>query len=38
MALERDGAGVWVRMPAAYDTWHAARAVDTSKIPTIAAA
>jgi antitoxin HigA-1 len=33
-----DGAGVWVRMQAAYDTWHAARAVDTSKIPTIAAA
>jgi addiction module HigA family antidote len=33
-----DGAGVWVRMQAAYDTWHAARKVDTSKIPTIAAA
>ena len=33
-----DGAGVWVRMQGAYDTWHAARAVDTSKIPTIAAA
>jgi antitoxin HigA-1 len=33
-----DGAGVWVRMQAAYDTWHAARTVDTSKIPTVAAA
>jgi antitoxin HigA-1 len=33
-----DGAGVWVRMQAAHDTWHAARQVDTSKIPTIAAA
>src|SRR5918995_6620457 len=29
-----DGAGVWIRMQAAYDAWHAARAVDTSKIPT----
>jgi antitoxin HigA-1 len=33
-----DGAGVWIRMQAAYDAWHAAREVDTSKIPTIAAA
>ncbi|MGH6945039.1 MAG: HigA family addiction module antitoxin [Geminicoccaceae bacterium] len=33
-----DGAGVWVRMQAAYDTWHATRQVDTSRIPTIAAA
>jgi addiction module HigA family antidote len=33
-----DGAGVWVRMQAAHDAWHAAREVDTSKIPTIAAA
>jgi antitoxin HigA-1 len=33
-----DGAAVWIRMQAAYDAWHAARAVDTSKIPTIAAA
>jgi antitoxin HigA-1 len=32
-----DGAAVWIRMQAAYDAWHAARAVDTSKIPTIAA-
>jgi antitoxin HigA-1 len=33
-----DGAGVWVRMQAAYDTWHAERAIDTSRIPTIKAA
>jgi antitoxin HigA-1 len=33
-----DGAAVWVRMQAAHDTWHAVREVDTSKIPTIAAA
>jgi addiction module HigA family antidote len=33
-----DGAGVWIRMQGAYDAWHAARVVDTSKIPTIAAA
>jgi antitoxin HigA-1 len=33
-----DGPAIWVRMQAAYDTWHAARKVDTSKIPTIAAA
>jgi addiction module HigA family antidote len=33
-----DGAGVWARMQAAHDAWHAAREVDTSKIPTIAAA
>ena len=32
-----DSAGVWVRMPAAYDTWHAARQVNTSKIPTTTA-
>lgn len=32
------GAGVWVRMQAAYDTWHAEREVDVSKIPTIKAA
>jgi addiction module HigA family antidote len=29
-----DGAGVWLRMQAAYDTWHAERDVDVSKIPT----
>jgi addiction module HigA family antidote len=33
-----DGAGVWIRMQAAHDTWHAEREVDTSTIPTIAAA
>jgi addiction module HigA family antidote len=32
-----DGAGVWVRMQAAYDTWHAERTVDVSKIPTLKA-
>jgi len=30
-----DGPGVWVRMQAAYDTWHAERAVDVSAIPTL---
>ena len=30
-----DGAGPWVRMQAAYDTWHAERTTDTSAIPTI---
>lgn len=30
-----DGAGIWTRMQAAYDTWHAERAVDVSKIPTL---
>jgi antitoxin HigA-1 len=29
------GAGVWVRMQAAYDTWHAERTVDVSKIKTL---
>jgi antitoxin HigA-1 len=33
-----DGAGVWVRMQAAHDTWHAAREIDTSQIPTLVAA
>jgi addiction module HigA family antidote len=27
-----DGAGVWLRMQAAYDAWHAEREVDTSAI------
>jgi addiction module HigA family antidote len=31
-----DGAGVWVRMQAAYDTWHAERKEDVSKIPSSA--
>jgi antitoxin HigA-1 len=30
-----DGAGIWTRMQAAYDTWHAERDVDVSEIPTI---
>ncbi len=33
-----DGPMVWLRMQAAYDAWHAMREVDTSNIPTIAAA
>jgi antitoxin HigA-1 len=32
-----DGAGVWVRMQAAYDTWNAERKVNVSKIPTLRA-
>lgn len=32
-----DGAGVWLRMQAAYDAWHAERTVDVSRIPTIEA-
>jgi addiction module HigA family antidote len=30
-----DGAGVWLCMQAAYDTWHAERRVDVSGIPTL---
>jgi antitoxin HigA-1 len=33
-----DGAGVWLRMQAAHDTWHAERAVDVSAIQKICAA
>ena len=33
-----DGPGIWVRMQAAHDTWHAEREVDVSNIPTIKAA
>ena len=33
--LADDGAGVWTQMQAAYDTWHAERKEDVSKIPTI---
>jgi len=33
-----DGPGIWIRMQAAYDTWHAERDVDVSGIPTIRAA
>jgi addiction module HigA family antidote len=32
-----DGAAVWVRMQGAYDTWHAERDEDVSKIPTLRA-
>ena len=32
-----DGAGIWTRMQAAYDTWRAERDEDVSKIPTIRA-
>jgi addiction module HigA family antidote len=32
-----DGAGIWTRMHAAYDTWHAERTEDVSHIPTIKA-
>jgi antitoxin HigA-1 len=30
-----DGAGIWVRMQAAHDTWQAERKEDVSKIPTL---
>src|SRR5215207_8268786 len=33
-----DGAGPWLRMQAAYDTWQAEQSVDVSAIPTIRAA
>jgi len=33
-----NGAGIWVRMQAAYDTWQAERKIDVSGIPTINAA
>src|SRR5271156_5148114 len=32
-----DGAAVWGRMQGAYDTWHAEREEDVSKIPTLRA-
>ena len=32
-----DGAGVWLRMQAAYDAWHAERNVDLSKIRALVA-
>jgi addiction module HigA family antidote len=32
------GPGILVRMQADYDTWHAERNVDVSKIPTLTAA
>ena len=33
-----DGAGIWLRMQAAYDAWQAERSVDVSKVPLIRAA
>jgi antitoxin HigA-1 len=33
-----DGAAVWLRMQAAYDTWNAEREIDLSAIPAIRAA
>jgi antitoxin HigA-1 len=30
-----DGAGIWTRMQAAYDTWHAEHDVDVRDIPTL---
>jgi antitoxin HigA-1 len=30
-----DGAGIWARMQASYDTWHAERTEDVRHIPTI---
>ena len=33
-----DGPGVWLRMQASHDGWHAEREVDVSNIPTIRAA
>jgi addiction module HigA family antidote len=33
-----NGAGIWIRMQAAHDTWRAERDVDTSAIPTLVAA
>ncbi len=31
-----NGPGVWIRMQAAHDTWHAEREVDVRHIPTLA--
>ena len=33
-----NGAGIWVRMQSAYDTWHAEREVDVSNIEPLEAA
>jgi addiction module HigA family antidote len=33
-----NGPGLWVRMQAAHDLWHAERNVDVSRIPTLSAA
>ena len=32
-----NGAGLWIRMQAAYDVWQAARLIDVSGIPTLQA-
>jgi antitoxin HigA-1 len=32
-----DGPGIWVRMQAAHDTWHARRKIDVRVIPTLIA-
>ncbi len=36
--LAGNGPRLWINMQAAYDIWHAARRIDTSAIPTLAAA
>lgn len=33
-----NGAGLWVRMQAEYDLWHAEQEVDVSAVPTLTAA
>ena len=33
-----DGAGIWIRMQGAYDTWQAEQTIDVSGVPTIRAA
>ncbi len=33
-----NGPGIWLRIQAAYDAWHAERSVDVSKVRTIKAA
>ena len=30
-----NGPGIWIRMQASHDTWHAEREVDVSSIPTL---
>jgi plasmid maintenance system antidote protein VapI len=30
-----DGAGIWLRMQAAHDAWHAEREIDVSNVPTL---
>lgn len=32
-----DGAGVWLRMQAAHDAWHAERETDLDNVPTLGA-